>query len=130
METTKTAEKYLKALIDLKLAVKYNNKISILQFCKDYGLSKNTAWQITKGGIILNKGKRGRGADYQWCTIPPNIKMAQELLNRVNNVGSDAMKKTRMNRLEENKKQFAKINFSVYYVYLFNFKIFEIKQIK
>ena len=91
----KTKEKYLKALIDLKLAMSYNPKINITGFCKDYGLNTNTAWQLTNGGIVLNRGKQGRGVEYVWNTIIPNIKMAEELINRVNKVSGDAMKKTR-----------------------------------
>lgn len=83
MRKDETIKKHLEVLKILKEVVKYNPKLSMSKFMKDHKLSNNAAHALTKGKIIINTGGKGYGKNYIWNTIEPNIKMAEEWLNRM-----------------------------------------------
>jgi len=95
-----TEKKYLDALNDLYSVLKYTDSLSLTRFMTDNGLSKNFAIVIKKGGLISTNGLKSKGAKYKWETIKPNIKMAKEVVDRINKVGNTAMKKTRGGKRE------------------------------
>lgn len=90
-----TIEKYFKALTELKMILEYQPKIGLQPFCVKKGLNKNASVHIMNGGLVKNIGSRGKGAEYVWNTINPNLKMAKELLKRCNISSKVAMRKTR-----------------------------------
>lgn len=98
-----TIKKYLIALkeIHFKLSSLSENTMPLSTFCREKGLSKSAATEIVKGGLIKNKGTRGKGVWYEWNSILPNEKMAKELILRTNKIGADGMRKTRL-KLSEN----------------------------
>ena len=93
-----TVKKYFDALKKLKTILEYQPKMGLQPYCNKEGLSKNASVEIINGGLVKNTGTRGKGVNYIWNTIDPNLKMAEELVKRCNKVGVDSMKKTRKNK--------------------------------
>ena len=98
-----TVKKYLSALKQIRFNIVElgNNKMSLSGICRDLNLSKSTATEIVRGGLVKNLGTKNRGAYYEWNTILPNEKMARELINRVNYRSNEGMIKTRSKRIED-----------------------------
>jgi hypothetical protein len=78
-----TEKKYLQALLSLKNVLEYTDKISLREFARKNSVNTKFANVLVNGGILKHNGLRGSGAKYSWNTIDPNIKMAQEVLNRI-----------------------------------------------
>jgi hypothetical protein len=91
----KTVQKYFLALRELRAILKHGGNVALLKFCEEKGLSKNANTQLVQGGILKNIGGRGLSANWKWNTIEPNMMMAKETLDRCNNVGREAMRKSR-----------------------------------
>ncbi len=78
----KTVQKYFEALKDLHKVLLYTDKIQVGRWAKEHKITSSTASFLQKGGIIKKKNKNG--VTWEWSTIPPNMKMAEELVNRIN----------------------------------------------
>ena len=78
-----TIKKHLEVLKELKLALKYQPKINMSGFMKDKKVSKNGAVALIHGKVVENKGGKGATRYYVWNTIEPNLKMAEEWINRM-----------------------------------------------
>jgi len=92
-----TVKKYLTALRELcyNLEVRKQNKIALLIFVKDKGLSSNAAHKLVHLGFVRNLGCKGSGRFYVWNTTQPNEKMAAQLITSCNNVAKRSMQKSR-----------------------------------
>jgi len=94
-QVTTTEKKYLDALIKLHNILEYTDKISISKFMDSNELNKNFGVVLKNGGLISSNNLKGRGVRYEWKTIKPNIKMAQEVVKRVSAVSYEGVKKSR-----------------------------------
>jgi len=83
MKHEETRLKYLKALKDLQTVLKYQPKISLSGFIKDRSLGKTIQQVLIDENLVKNIGGKGRGTEYKWNTIDPNLKMVDEILVRI-----------------------------------------------
>jgi len=107
MKKEETVMKYLDALKELKVVLKHTDRLSFLKYAVDNNLSKNFPNVMIKNKLILNKGGKANTARYHWNTIPPNVKMAERVLDECNNIGVSAMRTTRENSKNINAKSWS-----------------------
>jgi hypothetical protein len=75
-----TSLKYLEFLDDVYKKCLSGERFSFYDLCKKHRISAAASIEIKKGKLITIDD-----FGYKWNTIKPNIKMAEELLNRCNN---------------------------------------------
>ena len=63
--------------------LKYSDKFNVKKLIDDGVLSGDEIRIMREAKIFRNTGSRGRGARYEWNTIPPNLKMAETIRERV-----------------------------------------------
>ena len=79
-------KRYFDALKLIHGTLKYTDSLNLSAIIKDYNLSKSMYTPLKDGGILKTNGMIGRSCRYQWTGKEPNLEMAIELYNRLNNV--------------------------------------------
>ena len=96
---------YLVALKEIHSALQYTDKISVTAVAKKHKIGKSLSHILISGGILKTNGKQGNAIRYTWAAPIPNLKMAEELRNRLNSyiLESQIRNNTKANRQKPEK---------------------------